>query len=545
MSLSRQTVVSTWVAIAAAIGQAASTQAASPEVTSFFPTGVQRSQTSELTVGGNVGNWPPKVWSERPGLTIEPAAEKGKLKVTAAADAPAGIHWIRLINEEGASLPRPLLVGSLPEIVEAEPNDAVGKAQAVASAQVVSGKLAKRGDVDVFAVTLQAGQTLVADLLASELLGSPMDAVLQLCDASGTVIDQQHDTRGLDPRIVYTAKNAGTYLVRLFAFPSQPDSSINFAGGDAYLYRLTLTAGPFVDHALPLAVTRGSAAELTLAGWNLASASLRLEPPSHDWRDSWLWQPPDAAGLVPLRMIDHPSVVALPSASRQAPQSVPTPVTISGHLREPRATHAFSIMATKGQSLEIRVLSSSLGYDVDPVVSVTDSAGKSLAEDDDGRRNERDPSLTFSLPADGTYLVLVRDLHGRGGTRMVYLCTIGQPRASYSLSVAGGTFRVAPGGTLEIPVTINRQGGYKEELEVNAAGLPAGVTAEIVKSAGDGESAKSVKLVLKAASDAQSGSFRIVARSPAGGADVEQFATFETTQGDGKFPHRDLWLSSK
>ena len=531
--------------IVAAIGLALPAEAAPPELTAFFPTGVQRGQTAEIVASGNFGTWPPKIWTELPGLSIEPAAEKGKLKVTAAADAAAGIHWVRLANDEGASQPRPLLVGSLPELAETEPNDALSQAQAAASQQVISGKLAKRGDVDVFAVSLQPGQTLVAELLANELLGSPMDAVLQLCDAAGTVLSQQHDTRGLDPRVVHTAEASGTYVVRVFAFPSQPDSSINFAGGDNYLYRLSLTTGGFVDHTLPLAVTRGSAADLTLVGWNVPTSTVRLEPPGQDWRESWLWQPPEALGLVPLRAVDHPSLAVAPSASRQTPQAVPTPVTLTGQLQSPRDEDAFAITAIKGKPLGIRVESSSLGYDMDPVVSVIDSAGKPLAEDDDGRRNERDPSLTFSPPADGTYHVLVRDLHGRGGMRMVYVCTIAEPRPSYSLTVAAGSFRVAPGMTLEVPVTINRQGGFQDELEISAAGLPEGISVEMVRSPAEGDASKSVKLVLKAAAEARSGPFRIVAKAAPGTAPAERFATFETTQGDAKIPHRDLWLSAK
>jgi hypothetical protein len=220
---------------------------------------------------------------------------------------------------------------------------------------------------------------------------------------------------------------------------------------------------------------------------------------------------------------------------------VPTPVTLTGQLQSPGDEDAFSVTATKGKSLEIRVESTRLGYDTDPVVSVIDAAGKTVVENDDGRRSERDPSLTFSPPADGTYQILVRDLHGRGGMRMVYVCTIAEQQPSYSLTVAAGSFRVAPGMTVDVPVTINRQGGFKEDLEVSAAGLPAGVSGEVVRSPGEGDASKSVKLVLKAATDAQSGPLRIVAKSSAG----ERFATFETTQADAKFLHRDLWLSAK
>ena len=68
------------------------------------------------------------------------------------------------------------------------------------------------------------------------------------------------------------------------------------------------------------------------------------------------------------------------------------------------------------------------------------------------------------------------------------------------------------------------------------------MTAEVVKSPGSGDAAKSVKLVLKAAADAQSGPLRIVGKS-AGATPSERPATFESMQGTAKFLHRDLWLS--
>lgn len=539
----RQTFIPAAIAAAALLNAFAS--AAPPEVTSFLPTGVQRGQTAEIVAAGNLGAWPPKVWTELPGLSIEAAADKGKLRITAAADAPLGIHWIRLADSEGASSPRPLLVGTLPEIVEKEPNHEITEAQAIQIPQVVSGKLAKRGDVDVFTVSLQAGQTLVADLMANEVLGSPMDGVLQICDKFGAVLAQQHDTRGLDPRLIFTAPASGAFHVRLFAFPSQPDSSISFAGGENYVYRLKLTAGPFVDHALPLAATRGATADLTLASWNLSATSARLEPASQSWRERWLWQPPEAVGLVPLKLVDHPSLVVAPSASRDAPQAVAAaPVTLTGRLDAPREVDVLAIPAKKGQRLEIHVESSSLGYDMDPVVSVVDATGKTLAEDDDGRRNERDPLLTFSPPADGTYQVQVRDLHGRGGPRMVYVCTIAEPRPDFSLSIGAGSFQIAPGMTVEIPLMVNREGGFKGEIEISAVELPAGVTTEVVRSPGEGDASKSVKLVLKAAADAQPGTLRVLGKA-AGSTPLERWATFESSPGDAKFIHRDVWLAVK
>ncbi len=74
---------------------------------------------------------------------------------------------IRLHNAAGASELKPFHVGILNEIVEQEPNDEPGKPQKLDTLPAaIAGRLAKRGDVDTYAVQLTTGQTLVAALAA-------------------------------------------------------------------------------------------------------------------------------------------------------------------------------------------------------------------------------------------------------------------------------------------------------------------------------------------------------------------------------------------
>ena len=109
----------------------------------------------------------------------------------------------------------------------------------------------------------------MADLEANRHLGSPMDAVLQVVSPAGFVLAQNDDAVGRDPRIIFEAPARGTYIVRLFAFPSTPDSSIRFAGGDAFIYRLTLTTGGFLEHVFPLAVSKECPTTVTAIGTNI------------------------------------------------------------------------------------------------------------------------------------------------------------------------------------------------------------------------------------------------------------------------------------
>jgi hypothetical protein len=138
-----------------------------------------------------------------------------------------------------------------------------------------------------------------------------------------------------------------------------------------------------------------------------------------------------------------------------------------------------------------------------------------VAQNDDAGRDSREAELTFNAPADGDYRLAVRDLHRQGGPRFVYRITAGPPQSGFALKLAADAFTLAAGKSVEIPITVGRQGGFSEEIEVSLANLPEGITAEPVKSAGKGDSAKAVKLKLTATPDASfNGPIRIIGRTP-------------------------------
>jgi hypothetical protein len=484
--------------------------AAAPKLDLLFPAGGARGATVTVTLSGNFDPWPVQVWSNRPELQFKPLDEKGKLAVTIPADCPVGPAWIRLFNAEGASVVRPFVVGTLPELEEVEPNNEFAKAQLVAgSSVIVNGKHQAANDVDVYSVTLKAGQTLVADLDASRTLGSPADPVLQVLSAQGFVLDQNDDDQGLDPRIVFTAPTDGQYLVRTFAFPAATDSGIHFSGGANWIYRLTLTTGAFADHVLPLVAQRSTAFELQVFGTNLGADPVKIAVPNQDLARTFVTAP-QLANAVPVNLNSFPALVEQEANSMLQPQVVPLPIGISGVISTPEDSDAFRFTAKKGQPLHLSVLARKLGSSIDPVMTISDAAGKQLQRLDDQGEN-RDPELTWNPPADGDYLVSISDLHDRGGPRFYYHLTITPPVPDFQLTVGADSFVLAADKPLEIPVTIDRQAGFKAELDVSIDGLPDGVAAAIVKSAGEGDTAKSVKLIVTGNPAAFSGPIRISA----------------------------------
>jgi hypothetical protein len=140
-------------------------------------------------------------------------------------------------------------VDTLPEALETEPNDLVKQATVVALPKIINGHIGSSGDVDIVQFEGKAGEEFVAEVRARRL-GSPMDSLLRLTDASGKVIalndDHEDKSVGLmtDPADSYLSvrlPSTGRYYLHL--------SDTRQQGGDAYAYLLRLSQ-PRPDFAL-------------------------------------------------------------------------------------------------------------------------------------------------------------------------------------------------------------------------------------------------------------------------------------------------------
>lgn len=487
------------------------TWAAGPEVHGFLPAGGQRGTSVEVSIGGKLPTWPAQFWVDGAGLTVTPKEEKGKLTIAIAPDAVPGTRWLHVHDAAGASAPVPFIVGPLAEVLETEPNDQPAKVTSPLTLPIVAnGRLARSNDVDCWGVQLRQGQTLVASLVAHEGLGSPVDAVLQVVAPNGQTVAYNHDQRGLDPEIVFTAPADGTYFVRLFGFPSTPNQTIGFAGGESFTYRLTLTTGAFIDYCWPLAVKQGRPANVELFGWNIPDGerTLSIDPQQRLFTIA----DPRFANVVNLRAESHETIVEIEPNAPAAPQAITPDVTITGRIEAPGDIDAFAFAGKPAEPLLFELASRELGYPLDAVLQVFDAAGKSLARADDVGE-VRDPVLAFTPPAEGTYRVQVTDLNNTGSARHVYALRATRPQPAYQVQAAANAFTVSPDKPTEIALTVDRQHGFAEEIAFRVEGLPEFITAAPAVSAATGDSAKTVKLILTSRGGNFSGPIRIIGES--------------------------------
>ena len=140
---------------------------------------------------------------------------------------------------------------SLPEVMEKEPNNDPKEAQQVTLPVIVNGHVNAPGDVDVFAFSCNAGDKVVAEVVARRL-NSPLDSFLKVTDETGLQIafnDDRDDkgsgllTHQADSYLTFTALAGGRYYLTLGDAQRQ--------GGPDYSYRLRISP-PQPDFALRL-----------------------------------------------------------------------------------------------------------------------------------------------------------------------------------------------------------------------------------------------------------------------------------------------------
>ena len=467
-------------------------QAAAPTATHLYPWGLQQGTTEEITVKGSWTKWPLEVAGELPaGLKITLLETAGKLSVESSAEVRAGVYHFRLFDGEGATKVIPLIVGAVAELREKEPNGNPGEGTQVTLPAVINGQLKESADVDIFIVDLAESETLSLLVVANNILGVAMDAIIQVCDSRGFVLAQNDDERGLDPQLSYTAKRSGMVQIRIFAFPEATNSTIAFSSNADYVYRLTATTKRLLDFCLPLSVS-AEAVNLQLQGAGFAKESLQWTGAVERPYVSLAGVP----GTVYVPLTTRTVVVATEQSSIESPQVVALPASISGVIekREDQDVFLFENLK-KGESLVVGLFARSLGFPTDPLVEIYDSTGKLLSTQDDKDRATRDPAFTYKIPADGAYQISIRDLHRVGGPRYAYRMEVAKLQPSVKLTLQSGEF-VKTGEKLEIEVTVSRLGGFADELMIAIDGLPEGVSIEAVKSEGSGDSSKKVKLVL-------------------------------------------------
>ena len=260
---------------------------------------------------------------------------------------------------------------------------------------------------------------------------------------------------------------------------------------------------PTLTNTAPIYLRQGESRDVELSGQNLASAQSVALPDARGLTAS-LDKPAKTNGPLHVKLtattnaplgdremrivtttgVTKPFAVTVgqypfiqekePNNSPEAAQSVQLPVCIGGRTDVAGDADFFRFTAKKGEHLLFDIHAVRLGSALEPVLTVHDGAGREMPHQEEYHGG--DPMLVFDVPADGDYLLQVRDLQYRGGANFAYRIDAGALPYIESLLPLSGR----PGTKVEVTaIGHNLAGSEKITLDLaGAAPGPMGVRAK-------------------------------------------------------------------
>ncbi len=248
-------------------------------------------------------------------------------------------------------------------------------------------------------------------------------------------------------------------------------------------------ASPSLGIIQPRGAQRGTDAVLTLSGGNLADAKevvfyspgltvSKLEVVNNNQVKATVKIAPDcllgehalrlrtATGITELRTF---WVGALPVVAEKepnnefiAPQKIPLNCTVHG-VADNEDVDYYAVEAKKGQRISVEIEGMRLGTTFfDPYIAILDSKRFELAASDDTALFKQDGCLSIVAPADGTYMVMVRETSYQGNGACQYRLHVGTFPRPLAVLPAGGKL----GEVVELRFVGDATGDIKQKVKL-------------------------------------------------------------------------------
>lgn len=537
-----------------------------PVLNTIFPPGGKAGTTVEVIVEGSALDGLTAIRFRDAAVTSK-KGEANRTILSIPAGMPPGTYDARVVGTHGVSSPRSFVIGNRAERLETEPNDVLDAAERVPLDCVINGRIDKPGDVDCFRFAATAGQRIVLECRA-ERIDSRLRAILELYDAQGNRAASNRGYARTDPLIDFVAPTSGEFVVKMF--------DLTYSGSAAHVYRLDIDTGPRVEFAVPCVVERGKTTRVGLFGRNLVAHPVSrtvdrravLSPeldrsPAFDRVDVDVTPPADQTDYGGLRLLpaqlainafpyhypgsdapvmmcatDVPVVQDVPgNHSPGSAREIPVPCEVSGQLAAGDEQDWFAVQARRGDVLWLEAFGERIGSPVDLDLVVLDPLGQrelehfsDASQNSGGYRlplNHLDPAGRWVAPADGRYLILLRNLTGGldPDPRRVYRLSVRREEPDFHLAVVSrrtdqpAGVNVCRSGREMLEVLAVRHRGLTGPIRVSAENLPTGIQCPDVWL---GPGAERVPLILTANRDglASLGTLTLVGHAELGGAEL-------------------------
>lgn len=419
-------------------------------------------------------------------------ADRLRIDVTVAKDAPPGERELRVYTPGGLSNPIYFQVGTLDEVNEAEPNDdhMDPDLQIVPVPSVINGQILP-GDIDHFRFEALKGQSVVVDVGARKIIPYLADAVpgwfqavVALYDEEGNEVAYQDDYKfNPDPALFFEVPAAGTYTLSI-------KDSI-YRGREDFVYRIAIGELPFITSIFPLGAQQGQDVDIALSGKNLSKTRLRgsLSKEAGEIRYITAKKGGYRSNLMPFAIGDLAETFEVePNSSPEKAQAIKQPLVVNGRIQQEGDLDMFSFHGEQGDSVSIGVVARRLNSPLDSIITLTGPGLDKPVRNDDYMDKDAthlhlgaglvthhaDSYLLHNLPATGTYYVTIGDTQAKGGHDYGYRLRISPSNPGFNLSMEPSGLHIAPGGTAAFTIRALRADGFAEAIKLEAKNLPAG-----------------------------------------------------------------------
>lgn len=421
---------------------------------------------------------------EKPAEVKKPEMPKIKIRFKVAADAVPGVRDFRIATPQGVSTIGQLVIVRDPVIKEKGNNDSLADAMPITLPATVCGVIEKAEDVDQYKFHVEAGTTLTFHVRSARCedrihdLQTHVDPIIAVKNSSGTVLAMNDNYFFADPLLSHRFDAAGDYYLEI--------RDVRYQGNQYWQYSVEINSRPFITNVFPMALTPEKPTKLELVGFNLPAdptVSYTLKGNVTDER-AWVMLPvgADGANAAPITVNHLPDVEEIAvHGTPETAQEIAVPVGVNGRIANSGEMDYYAFNAKKGERFTFEVIARRHQSMLDSVLTVRNEKGVSPMENDDmrpGRFTFQDSLVEdWAAPADGRYVIEVRDLHLRGGPGFVYYLKAVRSEPNFALELDTDKTLLTPGTSAAIYVRAYRRAGFTGDIQLSIDGLPKGVTA--------------------------------------------------------------------
>jgi len=423
-------------------------------------------------------------------------AETVLIEVVIDPDAEPGNRELRLAGKTALTNPVVFQIGTLPEVLELEPNNknAYEELPSLLRVPNLPGDKAHElpvlfngqimpGDVDRFRFRASQGQKLVIEAHARSLIPYLADAVpgwfqatLALYDAVGRELAFADDYRfNPDPVLFCEIPRDAEYELEI-------RDSI-YRGREDFVYRISISERPFITKTFPLSAKEGIKTAASVSGWNLPETSIPLDTsPGNDFiRHTTYSKGKQISNPITYTVDTLPHCTETESNDKiETAQRIDLPKIVNGRIDKSGDIDVFRLSGRSGDRVVAEVYARRLNSPLDSLLRLTDASGNVLVLNDDYvlkdtylhmnmmglLTHHADSYLMATLPKDGTYYVHLLDSQNHGGDAYGYRLRISPPHSDFALRVAPSSISMQAGGIVPISVYALRKDGFDKDIEI-------------------------------------------------------------------------------